>query len=312
MESGHFNLENGVHHGKGGHLFLVSGAHHVFDFATGKKRITSESLNTFSDNIVERRRAAIGLKSEYRHIIVPDKQSVLSDLLSIPISTRLGMEYREFMKCNDDIIYPIDILKELGERAFLRTDTHLTDLALIRLAGYIYENLTQKPSSDKVKEAEKTLTVKKEHCGDLGVKLNPNMSSEEVFCKANWSKHYSNNLVGNDGLIDIHINSSLTDAGRLVVFGDSFGRALGPHLSRYFSEVLFFRSRFVHGEILWLAQADYVISQNAERYLSDVKSDNDAPPFFLYPHLRPDVTDDGISRVLSALLSGCGLPKRRD
>ncbi|MCC4254786.1 hypothetical protein LL251_20450 [Sphingobium naphthae] len=305
-------MVNGVHIGKGGHLFLASGAHAVFEYATGRKTVELQSLVNFKNNISSRRNCADAFGCSYRHIIVPDKQSVLNDLVNgAEVSTRLGEQHKTFTGF-PEILYPLRELQGLGETVFMRTDTHLADIANILLSRLIFTELTGEELSDEVDNLQEYLIVRKRHIGDLGSKLTPQIGAEELFLKREWGKLYSNHLSGNDGLIDVYVNPEAIREGRLVIFGDSFARAMGSCLSRLFSEVMFFRTRFAHGEIISLSRPDYLLTQNAERYLANVSADADAPPFFLYPNIIEAKKNNNkypdLSEMLGKMLSGVPLP----
>lgn len=296
-------ITDGVHIGKDGHLFLASGGHAVFEYAFGERKVTKASLGHFSDNICARRKLANTFAIPYRHIIVPDKQSVLSDLVDgADVTIRLGEEYRTDALAGD-VLYPLETLRALGANAFMRTDTHLTSRASVALARMIYHELTGETVGEEDDGLEAALTVRKSWVGDLGSKLTPPREADELFLHRTWGRIYSNNLTANDGLIDLHLNPGALRQAKLVIFGDSFARGIGQPLSRLFSEVLFLRSRFVHPEMVWLAQPDYLLSQNVERYLANVTPDTEAPPFFLYPNLPKAKSEKGSREELAEQLA---------
>ena len=92
----------------------------------------------------------------------------------------------------------------------------------------------------------------------------------------------------NDGMIDLLFNPKAAIDRTLLLFGDSFFRMMRKQFSAVFSKVVHLRSRFFHREMVTLISPEYILTGNAERYLSDVQPAQEAPAFSLYPHLRND------------------------
>ena len=142
--------------------------------------------------------------------------------------------------------------------------------------------------------------------GDLGSKLNPPSEETRISLRLPQQvKHFSNQMIkGNDGICDIYINRScIASSPRALVFGDSFARGLVPMMTPIFGMVLFCRSRYVHDEIVLGFKPQLVISQNVERYLSNVSHDDERPPFLLYPSLRAEPVV--VPSLFSKLMATC-------
>jgi SAM-dependent methyltransferase len=151
------------------------------------------------------------------------------------------------------------------------------------------------------------LTVQRQHCGDLGSKLDPPVDSLETFALTNWKKFYFRNDIpgGNNGGVDIYFSPQALFAKRLLWFGDSFGRETVRFLSYFFSEILFLRTPFYHNDIVEQMCPDLIISSNVERYLASVVPDENRPLFFMYPFLtgrRYEPSSD-FAEAFSAILS---------
>ncbi|SLN29259.1 hypothetical protein ROJ8625_01257 [Roseivivax jejudonensis] len=59
-----------------------------------------------------------------------------------------------------------------------------------------------------------------------------------------------------------------------------------PLLSRIFEVTVHCRARFLHRDVLDMVKPDFCVTQNLERYFWSTRSDLNALPFFLIPHLR--------------------------
>src|SRR5580704_2223512 len=86
-------VHNDVLIGRNGHLFLANGGHAILEHVTGAKTVSSESIGNFWHNIAKRREHAVGLGTEYLHVVYPDKQTVLKEFFPIDNPISLGELY---------------------------------------------------------------------------------------------------------------------------------------------------------------------------------------------------------------------------
>ncbi len=304
-----WQIENGVLIGGGGHLFLAHGAHDVLAFAQGHRKVDPVSFQNFDANIAARRDLAGRIGARYLHVIYPDKHSVLTDLLPLAAFSRLGEMYLE--KCpaaRESCDYPLEVLRTLAESSFLRTDTHLSDAGNIVVVCALTSRLLGQSTGSSRQRLLDGITKERAHCGDLGGKLSPPRSFTECVLGSDWgAKVVSNRLARNDGIVDIWMSPAAETAGRILVFGDSFGRDMSRFLSVFFREVVFLRTPFVHPDIVDCVRPDILISQNVERYLAFVRPDEERPAFHMYPYLRPETAsiapDREFGEIFSAILN---------
>lgn len=271
-----------------GIAFLIGGNHSVLKYATGELKPSERSLGAFRSNIVARLGLAQSVRAAYAHVIFPDKQSVLSEAFPYQPVRRLGELYRSSMPAGlrSSVIYPADALRQTTEPSFLPLDTHLTDHGSLEVVRLVLEALGVDALStlDHVKTQISRL---QRWSGDLGNKFTPPLVQEAKVLDPDWSVTELSSPGGfNDGMVDILLNPGAAKDATLLLFGDSFFRMMLKHLSAVFSKVIHLRSRFVHPEMVSLIAPDYVLTGNAERYLSDVQPDSEAHAFFLYPLLR--------------------------
>jgi hypothetical protein len=304
---------NGVVEGRDGQLFLASGGHNVLDYCTGARRLDAASIDAFRDNINARRTYLAG-KAEFQHLIFPDKQSVLTDQFVVPDPVCHGaVILARDPELQGSVLYPLQFLRAQGAASFMKTDTHMTDRGTIEVLALLLERICPGESRAFRQAFLDRLQDMRPYTGDLGIKLNPQRQSDELFVRADWHHSWATNtvsdgkpgLIGNNGMVDIYMAPESGSRGRLLWFGDSFGRSACRFLSFLFREVVFMRTPFFHAEIYDLIRPDIVITENVERYLDNVRPDAERPHFLLYPHLSglQYQPDQHFTRILSAILS---------
>ena len=303
------HIENGVMFGSDGYLFLLDGGHHVFDLLLGLRKVAEQSYANFADNISRRaaicQRAGVG----YLHVIYPNKHAVLTEQFPVTDPFRLAELYLDrSAELRERVLYPRPLLQPAKPAAFLKTDTHLTEMANVLATGAIVQRLIGESQTEHV---HRVLTFYKwgesVWTGDLGGRFDPKLSERQRVLRGRWPfKWFHNDMTGgNDGIVDLLFSPQAIYRKRILVFGDSFSRNLASILSYFFMEVVFLRTRFFHDEMFEQIKPDFVITSNVERYLSSVDSDEARPPFLLYPYLNElnYAPDKAFAEALAAVLS---------
>ena len=301
-------IRNGVLFGTEGELFLAQGGHNVLEIATGRKKIAPENFATFEANILSRAAFCATAGIKFLHVIFPDKQSVLRSRFPFPNPVCLGKLYEDSCPAARSFLVNLtDMLRDAQFPTFKMTDTHPTDHALAEAAARIAGEITGSGQQNVLAKVLQQPTHQQMTAGDLGSRFDPPISSLETAIKTNWPTRFYNNDVGfgNDGLIDIHISPTAPLGSRVVWFGDSFGRGCVRLLTGFFRELVFLRTRFFHPEMIQQIKPDMVITQNVERYMDVIDSDEEAPPFLLYPALKgvQSSTAGPFNKALAATLS---------
>jgi hypothetical protein len=307
------HLENQVLVGRDGYLFLAGGAHNVLKMVSGSKTVSDASKTAFAYNIKFRSDWSAHANTNFLHIIFPDKQSIIPHAWPLSEPKQLGSE---FASDTDDaeanVVYPTKLLQRFSELAISRVDTHLTAAGAILIAGYLASRILHSDQMETALALVDVVTLKEEVSGDLGSKFDPPLLATESVCRQQGPGTFlSNNLKGgNNGIIDLRINQTAIHKKRLLIFGDSFARQFSRYLAYWFSEVVFLRTPFFHPDIADLYRPDFLITENSERYLDTIKSDNERPFFFSFPHLRgvPYDPPAAFAEGLSALLSFPRMP----
>lgn len=301
-------IENDVLVGNDGHLFLAGGAHRVLELAQGKTAVPLVSFSTFEENIRQRLLECNNRRIPYVHVVVPDKHSVLVEAFPFTIDVTLGKQYIDRVPALENTIcYPIALFREHSDHCFLRTDTHPSDHGIVILTTEIVKQLTLQDYHQETEIMLNNLTAERQNTGDLGSKLVPIVTSAERYLVPHWqSRFLSNGLPTNNGVTDIWLSEKALTEKRLLIFGDSVGRAIARVASRFFRIVVFLRTPYFHSDLLDVIQPDFVLSENVERYLSLVRPDSERPSFFMFPYLsgqnQPSPSKD-FAETFSAILS---------
>ncbi len=292
--------------GRSGYLFLADGGHKVMTYATGKAEPKPESFANFHGNISARAAYCSENQILFRHLIVPDKQSVLSEFCPLQITARLGEKYLADSPHGGQVLYPRALLENMPCQTYYRTDTHLTNSASIHLATVIAEEIFGCSLAEGKAWLLAQMTPDSAFVGDLATKLVPPQSEAVQNFHGSWNTvWHHNDFAGNNGIVDLRFTPQAQIASRILIFGDSFGRELAWFLSYFFSEVYFLRTPYFHTEISDQIRPDCIITQNAERYLDHVMPDDGRPSFFMYPLMTehpykpPRAFVDAFSAVLS-------------
>ncbi len=282
-------IQNGVLFGEDGELYLAHGGHSVLDFATGRRQVSDEMFAIFEANVLGRAARCAAYGAKYLHLIFPDKQSVVRERFPFNNPVCLGLLYdQNCPSVSKHVRNLTEVLRREPSAVFKKTDTHLNDYGMALAASMIVETITGQQRSTVLEQFTSRPVAVQTAAGDLGMKVVPQLQSEDRSIIANWPLHFFSNGVGfgNDGLIDIYVSPSSLSKIRLVWFGDSFGRGCVRLLSLFFREIVFLRTRYFHEEIVFQIRPDVVVTENVERYLDVVAPDEEAPPFLLYPLLK--------------------------
>lgn len=304
--------------GEEGFLFLSGGRHNPLRFAQASDAVKPESLMRFWANIQQRQAQLERRGIRFAHLIAPDKHSVCQEVFPVEVKTSLGERYLAAAPDPDLlqwVTYPRQQLANDFRRHCYRVDTHYRPSGTLVM---LRELLALAGGPDAVQllptDEQLSFSSREAWAGDLGSKLSPAWTED---CKRlilpHSVQHFCNTLPGgNNGIIDLYINLEKSNPsthqpslGRVLVSGDSYGRDIARALALICQEVLFVRTPFLHIDLADAMQPDLVITENAERYLSNVTSDEDRPVFFLYPFLKDNsyAMSPQMASTLSAVLS---------
>lgn len=279
-----------VHEGRDGYLFLSGGQHSVFSYFTGARAPQADSPAVFWANLAGRAAWCAEAGIVWRHVIFPEKCVVLRDLLApgMEISSLFLRHYAPLAPEGPPVLYPLQALTQ-DAGSCSRTDTHYSTRGNILITAAILQDLFPEAQAGFLPRSLALLKPREIDGGDLGRKLTP-PRREVVDCLPKQIvpfKMGSNGISGgNDGImVLIESRSALSDK-TLLIFGDSFFRAILPMLAVFYRRIVFCRSRFFHSEIVRAIRPDHIFTGQAERYLTRCAADSDRPHFLSYPYIK--------------------------
>lgn len=300
-------------------LFLGGGSHNPLAYASGEKPVSMESVNRFWQNIQGRSRFSKQRGIAYKHIIIPDKHLICEDYFPEEIRQRVADSYLSSDTISTDmktrVVYPLAELAADSQVNCLRVDTHLSVIGsavcLASISNSLHDDqykLFAGENVDIIDIVKNAAIPGNKKQGDLGSKLDPPAFESPLTLPADpdvvfYTNGYSG---GNNGICDLYFNRRFIISGhRVIVFGDSYGRQFSRILARFTGQVSFFRTPHMHDELVNGIKPDIIITQNAERYLSNVRSDHERPSFLLYPWLKGSSVNPAVDFVnaLNAVLS---------
>lgn len=314
------NIVNGVLIAPDGELFLAGGGHNVLKFAAGEIRAQPESIENLSHNLTFRRNMAKRHGFGFAHMIAPEKYRVMPD--SFPRSNSKSLAEAYARGGCEGMIDPVaEMRAENRGRTYYRTDTHWAPHGKIVAARLIAQAVGVGPVDEAEAAALAALHPAPDlFCGDLGRKLDPAQSENTfVLRPSHGVRMFENGLPHdyarpvNDGRLVLMESEAPTARGTLLIFGDSYLHQSMSALSFFFKRVIFCRTRWFHEEMVLMARPDYVVTQQAERYLSSVSSDFEAPPFLLLAQMlgrTPSPSQDEALAIGQALSGGRKLDMR--
>ena len=185
------------------------------------------------------------------------------------------------------VVYPLDVLKCLAIPPFMPLDTHLTDAGTLVVLRVMLE--TTRIATDELdfQKITESITNPITSQGDLGSKIGKNIYQTNITLLPKWKFFEIRSPGGfNDGMVDMVFSPSAKFDKTVLLFGDSFFRMMLRHMSGIFTKIICLRTRFFHLEMIEAIKPDVIFSGNAERYLSNVESDSDAPFFPIYPAIK--------------------------
>ncbi|AWB35558.1 glycosyltransferase family 2 protein [Orrella marina] len=230
--------------GEHGWLFLDNDTNGSVDQFTGHMRLSTAGLTGWQDYFTEAGKLASKLGVPWALLIAPSKESILGNRYHPRKPGTAGpIDQVRAISATHPLVYPDDTLRDLGEEAFIPTDTHWSHRgamhAALELAGRLGVNV------HRCKQAfEKDVYALREMGGDLGNKLTPRQSSKvQVLTSFNHvrQKKYDNGLPNFGRLIVTEYPKAL-NKGTLVLFGSSSSYAMFNHLVRIFKRIVFVHS----------------------------------------------------------------------
>lgn len=285
-----------VHKGQEGWLFLVGGSNNVLDLYHRESSFTPSMVQAWVELIEARSENLSGLGMRYVHLPAPEKLTIMHRYFDGTLDAIEGSPIRQLLALQgrqpSNMVNPIDFLTRQSEslRLYWKTDTHWSPWGCFCAYQLLCNQLGVEPKRDLLQypftEGNALL--------DLSSKLaEPTREKVRYYNMVKDSKRvYANPLVrfkeekglSNEG--NLHVGSHViyrnesADASpeRVVLFGDSFSeyrpQLLTGMLSETFREVHFIWNASIDYEYVQMVQADIVITELAERFMTQVPRDD--------------------------------------
>jgi hypothetical protein len=275
-------IRNNVLVGLGGYLFLYSGHQRQFAYLTGEAVPNASDVRNFFDNISRRKHYCDKKGILFLHVVFPSKPVVMTEMIPMPMQEKVQSlflsRYVSTLKSKlpDYVVYPLDTLNKLKSKlsVFRKLDTHMTNSGSLAVACEILHRLgLENELGEHFKESLVT------NGGELARMLHSSKTVEELIIRPIVPVHAFNNreaLHGNtNNIIILHNPFAITEL-RVLICGDSFIGELLQYFSKVFKDIIFIRGDTFQTDMVELFAPDVIITSNAERYLSSVRSDNES------------------------------------
>jgi hypothetical protein len=287
-------LVNSIGVGEDGWLFLAGGSNDVLEMYI-EEDDAQKVISHLWYEVVERRKENFEkIGAVYRHIMLPEKISVLGEKLRWPIDFKRsrGKNFNANTPQNlrNSIIDLISYMQKIEnkEMYFFKTDSHWNHLGAFLAYQMICANLGVEARADLLARSKSRSRM----ILDLGSKLPDRPDEEAVFAHYRVDSH----SVSDDGLVrykrehklekngDLHVGSFVSfrynnapHKMRICIFGDSFSEyrdhLLTGLMADTFSEVTFIWSTSVDYGYCEAYKPDFVFCIMTERFMSRVPDD---------------------------------------
>lgn len=280
-------------------MFFVGFDGFLLQYYLGDQPVPAQKVNNFRQNFETRTKFCTGQSIQYRHLIIPDKQTVLPDRFPFPkclsIMERFMDASADYM---DNLLFPIEALQkaESTNRTFPVHDNHLSGFGRLVCARYLIDSLGPPLKEDVVAKLQQSLVIRP-LVGHLAAMADrSDQVDTTIFIKWPQVRMYNNGKPpGKQGLTNVFCNPSALRNQRLLLMGSSSLKILAPVLASIYKEVIYCRSANVHFSLLDLLKPDVLVTGHVERFLLQTKTDDqDADQaidlFADLSHSGPDLT----------------------
>jgi hypothetical protein len=276
---------------------------HQYQYFQGEKVLKEQKYEQFQKNIAFNVRYCVEKNVQYQHIVFPAKIPVFSSLFK-----KAGINVKPLFCVHhehDSVYYPYPVLNMDSD--FFVQDTHNSDEGKLKLVRSILSKLNM----DFVELSP--IWRDSDIVGDMGKRLGRKGYKEKKLIgfdgKPIKPKIFStvSALSGNSGQIFFSVNPKAEYNARILMFGDSFIHSCINIFAQQFSEVIYLRSPFILPDIADNLSPDYILTSNAERYLTAIPDAEAKKPYFLNYFnnaFNPSTFSSESKEALFALFSG--------
>ena len=302
-----------LHLGLDGYMFVVSGSNNVLDQYKHNDR-NNYNLIRWRDTVCRRDRRLRSKGILYKHLVVPEKISILPDMLhGISVDTQMSLarrfydedplwiagsktatsyikhvwRQRRWHSINIDLFGPMTASAD-RKQLYFKVDSHWT----YKGRQLAYERICAALNAEPVRTFEhRKIQHIPEFAGDLGGRCTPPMTEDAriVLAQRDAVRTYTNPIVPHRESLGLastlhtgtHVayrNDKAPDPRRMLLFGDSFSNwvpiMLTILLAETFREVHFVWSTSVDFDLIDRVKPDIVLTEMAERFMDQVVDDD--------------------------------------
>lgn len=286
-----------IHEGYEGWLFLVGGTNQVIRYYTSDEAFPDVTAEKWVSLLRARKRRCGQLGIAYLHLIAPDKITVYSEFFaeSLPFLERCpAMRLPAMLEGTESAEILIDLMpafrQEKSRRLlYWKTDTHWCFAGCYTAYKTICERLGVPPNKKILHAPFRSADI----VLDLGVKMKPPVRERFVMMDflVDAQRVSANEIVAfkeahkRENDVGLHAGSSVVFVNRsptavdmkIVLFGDSFAeyrpRLLTGMLAETFREVHFVWSLGLDWSYIEKTKPDLLLTEIAERFMSNVPGD---------------------------------------
>jgi hypothetical protein len=302
-----------LHLGRDGYLFVVSGSNNVLEQYEESDR-NSYNLIRWRETILQRSRRLRARGIAYRHLVAPEKVSILPDKMAgIALDVRLSPARRLYA---DDPLYAagrggvpaylrhlrrqrhwrsicIDLFGPMTEAAdrdslYFKVDSHWS----FKGRAFAYRRVCAAVGARPVSSfADRKIQHIPDFAGDLGGRCSPPVTEDQhiVHAQRDAVRFYASPIVLHRERMGLgatlhtgaHVayrNARANDPRRILLFGDSFSHwapiMLTVLLAETFRELHFVWSTSVDFGLVDRVKPDLVLTEMAERFLHQTVDDD--------------------------------------
>lgn len=288
-------VDDTVHVGNNGWLFLVKGANDVSALYKNESSFTPEMVSAWKQLLHDRNERISALGARYVHLPAPEKLTVLHKYYDGKIENINGSPTIALLSSYEEVpLYAINPVPYFSQQIdnyplYWKTDTHWSFWGCYCAYQLLCAKLGEEPNPDLVNYQYTPVNM----VLDLGSKVDPKVKEEARFYKLSQKSKrvYANELVSfkeendlvNEGSLHVgshvvfHDDSDTAIQKKVVLFGDSFSEyrsiLLTGMLAETFSEVHFIWSASIDYDYLDKVKPDIVVTELAERFMTRIPED---------------------------------------
>ncbi|MDQ7733385.1 hypothetical protein QT231_11805 [Halomonas sp. SpR1] len=263
--------------GKQGWLFLDNDTNGSVDQYRGRLRLTEAGGEQWQQYLQGFEQLAESVEATHAMLVAPSKESVMgasyhpfAEGCSGPIQQLTALPEAR------NIVYPQALLAQLGDEAFIRTDSHwshrgamVASKALATALGFDSQAVNALFAEDEYQQ--------RKIAGDLGNKFSPQRHCNvDVLSSFSYvtCRYYDNGLP-NFGRLLVLVNDQALMPGVCLLFGSSSSYSMFNYLCRLFQQVVFVHSAgSLDPAVVKAVSPAYLVVQTNARFMVQVPGVN--------------------------------------